>query len=74
VWTAEQTAAFLHRVQGHRVYALFHLVALCGLRRCVVVGRRWSALDLDAGTLTVTEQLQQLSGRLVGRPGSRGPP
>jgi hypothetical protein len=33
VWTAGQTAEFLRQVRGHRLYALFHLVALRGLRR-----------------------------------------
>ena len=33
VWTPVQTAEFLTFVRGHRLYALFHLVALTGLRR-----------------------------------------
>jgi hypothetical protein len=37
MWTAEQTAAFLRQVDGHRLYALLHLVALRGLRRAVVL-------------------------------------
>jgi integrase len=65
VWTAEQTAQFLGHVRSHRLYALFHLVALRGLRRGEAAGLRWADLDLDAGTLTVSGQLQQLSGRLV---------
>ena len=68
VWTAAQTAEFLRQVRGHRLYALFHLVALRGLRRGEAAGLRWSDLDLDAGTLTVTGQLQQLGGRLVAGP------
>jgi integrase len=68
VWTAEQTAQFLRQVRRHRLYALFHLVALRGLRRGEAAGLRWSDLDLDAGTLTVTGQLQQLGGRLVAGP------
>ena len=63
VWTAAQTAEFLHQVQGHRLYALFHLVALRGLRRGEVAGLAWSDLDLDARTLTVSWQLRQLGGR-----------
>ncbi|WP_230421324.1 site-specific integrase [Actinomadura soli] len=33
VWTAAQTAAFLHALREHRLYAAFHLIALRGLRR-----------------------------------------
>jgi len=68
VWTAAQTAQFLRQVRGHRLYALFHLVALRGLRRGEAAGLRWGDLDLDAGTLAVTGQLQQLGGRLVAGP------
>ncbi|MEV4003583.1 hypothetical protein [Actinomadura sp. NPDC049753] len=28
VWTPEQTAAFLHAIRGHRLYAVYHLIAL----------------------------------------------
>jgi integrase len=68
VWTAAQTAAFLRQVRDDRLYALFHLVALRGLRRGETAGLRWSDLDLDTGTLAVTGQLQQLDGRLVAGP------
>jgi integrase len=68
VWTAAQTAQFLRQVRGHRLYALFHLVALRGLRRGEAAGLAWSDLDLDAGTLSVSGQLQQLGGRLAMAP------
>jgi len=68
VWTAGQTAQFLRQVRGHRLYALFHLTALRGLRRGEAAGLTWSDLDLDAGTLTVTGQLQQLGGRMAAAP------
>jgi integrase len=68
VWTAEQTAAFLAYVRDHRLYALFHLVALRGLRRGEAAGLRWADIDMEAGTLTITGQLQQLGGHLVTGP------
>jgi integrase len=68
VWTAAQTAQFLRQVRGHRLYALFHLTALRGLRRGEAAGLKWGDLDLDAGMLTVTGQLQQLGGRMVAAP------
>jgi integrase len=68
VWTAGQTAQFLRQVRGRRLYALFHLVALRGLRRGEAAGLRWGDLDLDAGTLTVAGQLQQQAGRAAAGP------
>jgi integrase len=60
VWTAEQTGEFLDHAHAERLYALFHLVALRGLRRGEACGVRWTDADLDAGTLVVAEQLVQL--------------
>ena len=68
VWTAAQTAEFLRYVREHRLYALFHLVAPRGLRLGEAAGLAWTAVDLDAGTLTVSGQLQQPSGRLAVAP------
>jgi integrase len=68
VWTAAQTAEFLRYARGHRLYALFHLVALRGLRRGEAAGLTWADVDLEAGTLTVSGQLQQLGGRLTAGP------
>lgn len=64
VWTPEQTAAFLAGVRGHRLYALFHLVALSGLRRGEVCGLAWADVDMDAGVLSVARQRRQTAGRV----------
>ncbi|GAA0284558.1 tyrosine-type recombinase/integrase [Actinomadura nitritigenes] len=56
VWTPEQTGAFLDYIyESERLYAMFHLVALRGLRRAEVAGLPWSDVDLDAGILAVRE-------------------
>ncbi|WP_329052988.1 site-specific integrase [Amycolatopsis sp. NBC_01488] len=71
VWTAAQTATFLHEIRDHRLYLLFHLVALLGLRRGEVIGLRWSDIDLKAGYLTVSHQIRQIGATIeVGKPKS----
>lgn len=69
VWTAEQTMRFLARVaKAKDLYALFHLVAVTGLRRGEVVGLLWADLELGyqvagrtgVGSLHVGEQIVQL--------------
>ncbi|WP_340688818.1 site-specific integrase [Amycolatopsis coloradensis] len=71
VWTAQQTAAFLHSVRAHRLYPLFHLVALLGLRRGEIAGLMWSDIDLDAGYLTVSHQARQIGSEVtLGKPKS----
>jgi integrase len=47
--TAAHTAQFLRTWKGHRLYALFQLIALRGLRRGEAAGLAWSGPDLDAG-------------------------
>ncbi|MGW5879019.1 site-specific integrase [Nocardiopsis terrae] len=65
VWTVEQTRAFLDHVSQDRLYGLFHLAVMTGLRRGEVVGLRWPDIDLLRGTVRVERQLQSHQGRLV---------
>ncbi|MFF1416721.1 tyrosine-type recombinase/integrase [Streptomyces sp. NPDC058280] len=59
VWTPEQTGAFLDFVAGDRLYAMWHLIAFCGLRRGEACGQPWSETNLDTHSLTVSAQLVQ---------------
>lgn len=68
IWTCEQTARFLDRVGGHRLYAAYHLIALRGLRRGEAAGLRWCDLDLDHGTAMINGQTQRVGGALVACP------
>lgn len=60
VWTAPQTRAFLDRAFRHRLYAMYLVIAHCGLRRGEACGARWEDIDLDAGTLDVRQQIVQI--------------
>jgi hypothetical protein len=59
---------FLAHVRQHRLYALFHMVTLRGLRLREAAGLAWADLDLDAWSLAVSSQLQQLGWRIVTAP------
>ncbi|WP_059010607.1 tyrosine-type recombinase/integrase [Streptomyces specialis] len=59
VWTPQQTGAFLDHVAEDRLYALWHLIALRGLRRGEACAQPWSEVSLDTGMLTVTTQFVQ---------------
>lgn len=65
VWTTAQAAAFLRSIRGHRLYAVFHLLALTALRRGEACGLRWSDLDLKRATLAVSRQVQRRGGLMV---------
>lgn len=63
VWTREQTGAFLDSASDDPLYALYHLVALRGLRRGEAVGLSWSDVDLENGVVLIREQVVQLGWR-----------
>ena len=64
VWTPEQTGWFLDSIMDERLYALYHLIALRGLRRGEACGVHWTDLDIEAKTLSVTWQIIQFGTEL----------
>jgi integrase len=69
VWTARQLAEFLDLVASDRLYPMWWLIALRGLRRGEAAGLRWVDVDLDQRTITI-EQQRIAFGRTV----TVGPP
>jgi integrase len=57
VWTVEQLTEFLSFVRDDRLFALWWLIALRGLRRVEVAGLRWIDLDTERRELTIACQL-----------------
>ena len=51
-WTLAEVQRFRESVRDHRLYACW-LLSCYGLRRSEVLGLRWSAIDFDAGVLSV---------------------
>jgi integrase len=47
VWSERQVALFLDFVTANRLYAMWWLIALRGLRRGEAAGLRWIDVDLD---------------------------
>jgi len=65
VWTPPQVARFLQASKNHRLYALFHLAVMTGMRRGEIAGLRWEDLDLDARYLQVNQQRVRIGNRTV---------
>jgi len=59
IWNVEQTAHFLDHIADDPLYALYHLIAMRGLRRGEAVGLRRTDLNLDNHQLTVANQIAQ---------------
>ena len=50
VWTVQQLVAFLGYVADDRLYAMWWLIALRGLRRGEAAGLRWTDVDPTTGS------------------------
>ncbi len=71
LWTTRQLIEFLDLIGDDRLYALYSLLALRGLRRGEVVGLRWKDIDFSGRTLSIRQQVVNVRGELtVGEPKS----
>ena len=64
VWTAEELQTFLTGVSDHRLYAVFHLAAVTGMRRGEVLGLQWGDLDFQRGSVKVQRSLVEVGGKV----------
>jgi integrase len=56
VWTAHQLASFLDSVAEDRLFAMWWLIALRGLRRGETAGLRWADVDLEQRVIVIAQQ------------------
>ena len=61
--TAEEAKLVLDAARGDRLEAMAILALSLGLRRGELLGLRWRDVDLDAGTLTISQTVSRISGR-----------
>jgi integrase len=62
VWTAAQLSAFLASVADDRLFALWRLLAMTGMRRGEALGLAWDALDMETGRLTIRRAWVPVNG------------
>lgn len=62
--TPEQMRAVLEAAKGHKWEIAAWLVITCGLRRGEVLGLRWSDVDLEGGSLSISGNLTRSSDGL----------
>jgi len=71
VWKPDQIQAFLMSVQHDRFAALFLLELTTGIRRGQICGLKWSAVDLDAGEITVHDNRVVVGGNVRDKEGGK---
>jgi integrase len=57
IWSAEQLSAFLASTRDERLFPLWRLLAMTGMRRGEAVGLRWDDVDLENARLSVRRAL-----------------
>ncbi|MGH8901313.1 MAG: tyrosine-type recombinase/integrase [Egibacteraceae bacterium] len=72
-WNAEQVTEFLEFVESDRLYGMWRLLALSGMRRGEIVGLRRRDLDLDNARLFVVQQRAKGGGTRAYRQDERPP-
>lgn len=60
---AEQVGLLLQTVTDRADYALIHTAIYTGLRRSELLGLRWQDVDLKAGTASISQTVQRLTGQ-----------
>jgi integrase/predicted RNA-binding Zn-ribbon protein involved in translation (DUF1610 family) len=53
VWSAEQLGGFLAHVADDRLFALWRLLIMTGLRRGEALGLQWADVDMEAGAVSI---------------------
>ncbi len=71
VWDTHEIQAFLASVRHDRFAALFLLELTKGIRRGQICGLKWPAVDLDAGTNTVHDNLVVVGGHALDKAGGK---
>jgi integrase len=64
-WTREQLKAFLGAVADERLCALWHVIAMTGMRRGEAIGLRWIDVDLENARLSVRRALIPINREVV---------
>ena len=62
-WTPGELDGFLRMVEPDRLYGLWHLAAMTGMRRGELLGLMWQDIDLERGRLSVRRNLVRSADR-----------
>ncbi len=61
----DEARRFIEVAREDRLYALWLLLLSYGLRRAEALGIRWADVDLEAGTITITQTLKVAGGKPI---------
>ena len=64
-WNATELAAFLAATKDDRLNALWHTLAMTGMRRGEALALRWDDLDLERGAVSINKSRVALDRRVI---------
>jgi integrase len=67
IWSVEQARMFLDMNKDHPHYIALFLYIVYGMRRCEVLGLRWSDIDFDKGIIHIRQQIDRIKGKIKPR-------
>jgi len=64
-WRDAELAAFLAATADDRLHALWHVLAMTGMRRGEALALRWDDIDLERGRVSISKSRVRLEGRII---------
>jgi integrase len=71
-YTSNELKALLELLESHRLFAFFRLLAYTGARRGEILALRWSDLDFDKATLTISKNRTRLGKSVIEQDSTKG--
>lgn len=71
-YTSSELKRLLEELESHRLFAFFRLLAYTGGRRGEILALRWSDLDPDKATLTISKNRTRLGKTVIEQDSTKG--
>lgn len=71
-YTSSELKELLKALENHRLFAYFRLLAYSGARRGEVLALRWSDLDFDKGTLSISKNRTRIGKTVIEQDSTKG--
>lgn len=71
-YTSNELKALLESLESHRLFAFFRLLAYTGARRGEILALRWSDLDFEKSTLSISKNRTRLGKSVIEQDSTKG--
>ena len=71
-YTSNELKALLESLESHRLFAFFRLLAYTGARRGEILALRWSDLDFEKATLSISKNRTRLGKSVIEQDSTKG--